>query len=105
MILLTDTDGKPVVVNPEYLVGAHQVGEFKTEINMVGDMVYTVMGTPEDLIDQWAGIGEYEYEYEEEEDGPTEGRGAEQDDSGELVRVSGVPYAVTMPKRGCPSHD
>lgn len=66
MILLTDTDGKLILINPEYLVGAHQVGKDKTEINMVGDLVYTVQGTAEDIHDAWTGVeGVYPEETED----------------------------------------
>jgi hypothetical protein len=133
MILLYDTDDRPLLLNPEYLIGAHQENDTKTVVNMVGDIVYTIQGTPEDVHDAWTGVQDIEVEYDS---GPVEqdcttcdysldgepnhlavicqicddydmwegednvGSGDEGEDGEADVRVSGVPYAVPITRKG-----
>ena len=56
MILLTDSDGEVVLINPEYMIGAHR-DKHSSVITMVGDGVtYRVNETPEEIHDAWTGV-------------------------------------------------
>jgi len=133
MILLTLHDGSQCLINPQYMIGCHVNRNGKTMITMVEENSYEVLESPLDIYDQDQGVvgvaGEDEscetcawdgsdspdrpcfycsHMDEEHQDSHWEEREDEPETAetdGEMARVSGVPYPVSITSIGGAKND